>query len=273
MKFNFSPEIIHLYGPFGVHSYGFFIALGIITVVTAIRYNKRFTQLGLEPVFMNIVAVGIIAGCIGGRFLEVISEPFLYPHWYDWFTLWQGGFSILGSILGVIIIMPFYLRSINVPILPLFDLVSIYIPLLQSIGRLGCFTAGCCYGSITNNIFAVIYTNPHTLAPYGIPLHPTQLYSSTLLFGIFLLMYFVVQPLCKKNGQIFGIYLIFASLERFWVDFWRSDRILIGNFFLSLHQIIACIIIIVSLLVLTIPCIKNKCVRLYRYIQKLNFDK
>src|SRR5579863_1987006 len=199
MKLNFSPELLHIYGPFGIQYYGLFIALGIIITVIAIRYNKRFKQLHLENKYLDIMMVAIIAGCIGGRVLEVISEPFLYPHWYDWFALWQGGLSLLGSIIGMIVIVPLYLHKIHVPIIPLFDLVAIYAPLCQSIARLGCFTAGCCYGVTTQSIFAVIYTNPHTLATCNVPLHPTQLYSSAILFTVFLFMYFIAQHKFTHN--------------------------------------------------------------------------
>lgn len=254
MKLNFSPELIHIHGPFGIQYYGLFIALGIIITVLAIRRNKRFKQLHLENKYLDIIVVTIIAGCVGGRLLEVISEPSLYPHWYDWFALWQGGFSILGSIIGIIITVPFYLKKINVPIIPLFDLVSIYAPLCQSIARLGCFTAGCCYGVATNSICAVIYTNPNTLAACNVPLHPTQLYSSAILFCIFLFMYFVAQRICIKDGQLFTMYLTLAALERFCVDFWRADRIMIGNV-LSFHQIVALCIIIALII---FQCIRNK---------------
>jgi phosphatidylglycerol---prolipoprotein diacylglyceryl transferase len=254
VKLNFSPELIHIHGPFGIQYYGLFIALGIIITVLAIRRNKRFKQLHLENKYLDIIVVTIIAGCVGGRLLEVISEPSLYPHWYDWFALWQGGFSILGSIIGIIITVPFYLKKINVPIIPLFDLVSIYAPLCQSIARLGCFTAGCCYGVATNSICAVIYTNPNTLAACNVPLHPTQLYSSAILFCIFLFMYFVAQRICIKDGQLFTMYLTLAALERFCVDFWRADRIMIGNV-LSFHQIVALCIIIALII---FQCIRNK---------------
>lgn len=247
MTINFPPEIMHLYGPFGIQSYGMFIALGIIIGIIAGRYNKRFTQLHLENSYLDIIMVSIIAGCIGGRLLEIISEPLLYSHWYDWFALWEGGFSILGTIISIIIVVPFYLKKINVPIMPLFDLVSIYAPLCQSIARLGCFAAGCCYGVATNNICSVTYTNPHTLAAYGIAIHPTQLYSSAILFGIFLFMYFIAQHHSKKNGEIFAIYLTLAASERFFVDFWRADRIMITHY-LSFHQLVALGIILVMVI-------------------------
>ena len=80
-----------------------------------------------------------------------------------------------------------------------------------------------------------------------IALHTTQLYSSLLLFIIFLSMYFVFQKIVKKPGQLICIYLILASMERFAVDFWRGDRIFFNQNSLSLmltrtfsiHQLIA----------------------------------
>lgn len=258
MKFNFSPELLHIYGPFGIQSYGLFIALGIIISVIAIRYDKRFKQLHLEAIYLDIIMISIIAGCIGGRLLEVISEPDLYPHWYDWFALWEGGFSILGCIIGIITIVPFYLKKIHVPIIPLFDLVAIYAPLCQSIARLGCFTAGCCYGIPSHTIFAIVYNNPNTLATCGIPIHPTQLYSSAILFSIFIFMYFIAQHRYTKNGQLFTMYLSLAALERFFVDFWRADRIMIGNI-LSFHQLVAlCIIAALVIFQYTLTKINNK---------------
>ncbi|HLJ30844.1 MAG TPA: prolipoprotein diacylglyceryl transferase [Candidatus Babeliales bacterium] len=238
MKLPFSPELFHIHGPFSIQSYGLFIVLGIIISMYAARHNKRFKQLHLENKYIDIVVVAIFAGCLGGRVLEIISEPELYPHWYDWFALWHGGFSVLGSMLGIIIIVPFYLKKINVPILPLFDLAAIYVPLCQSIARWGCVAAGCCYGVATTASCAVTYTNPQTFAPYGIAIHPTQLYSSLLLFIIFLCMYFFAQHRFKKNGELFSIYLVLAASERFLIDFWRAERIMITPC-LSFHQIIA----------------------------------
>jgi phosphatidylglycerol:prolipoprotein diacylglycerol transferase len=256
MKLNFSPELIHIYGQFGIQVYGFCIMLAVIITVWAIHRNKRFTQLNLEPVYVNIIMVSIAAGCFGGRILEIISEPDAYPHWYDWFTLWQGGFSALGAILGVICITPFYLKKINVPILPTCDLVAIYAPLLQAIARLGCFTAGCCYGTPTHSVLHVIYTNPNSFAPYGIAIHPTQLYSASILLIIFIFMYFIGQKYLKKTGQLFAAYLILAAVERFIVDFWRAQRVMV-NECLSFHQIVALIIICIVLTLIAALTIRD----------------
>jgi phosphatidylglycerol---prolipoprotein diacylglyceryl transferase len=244
MKLNFSPHLFHIYGALNIQVYGFFIVLAIFITVWAIRHNKRFKDLHLEPVYLDITLITIIAACFGGRLIEIISEPELYQNWSDWYSIWQGGFSALGAILGVICITPLYLKRLRIPVLPTCDLVAIYAPLLQSIARLGCFAAGCCYGTCTDSPLGVIYTHSHTLALQGIPIHPTQLYSSLLLFIIFLGMYLIGQKIFKKPGQLLFLYLILVSGERFMVDFWRADRIMI-NSALSFHQIIALSIILI----------------------------
>ena len=261
MKIPFSYQLLHIYGPFAIHSYGLFIALGILVGVSLMRRNKRFIALHLESHYVNGILVGIAAGVIGGRALAILSEPYLYPQWTDWFSLWDGGFSILGTIVAISTLVPLYLKKINVPIIPVCDLVSLYAPLMQSIARLGCFTAGCCHGIATQSICAVIYTNKNTIATYGIAVHPTQLYSSLLLFTSFLFMFFVAQRYLKKPGQLFATYLMLASTERFIVDFWRSDRIM-STRYLSFHQCIAvaifCIAALANIALLLYSKHKNK---------------
>ncbi len=86
------------------------------------------------------------------------------------------------------------------------DIVAIYAPLLQSIARIGCLFAGCCHGIATTVPWAISYNDPTSFAPLGIPLHPTQIYSSLLLFGIFLILRFVAtKP--QPAGKILTLYL------------------------------------------------------------------
>lgn len=239
MNVSWSYKLFTLYGPLAIHSYGFFIALGIIISSSLIKRDKRFIALNINDKINDIVVISIIAGVFGGRAIEIVSESQSYQHWTDWFALWNGGFSALGSILGVTTLVPLYLRYINISIAPLFDVAALYAPLFQSIARIGCLVAGCCHGIETSNIFSITYTNPMTIAQLGIAVHPTQLYSSILLFFIFLFMIGPAQYLLKKPGQLFFIYIMLASLERFTIDFWRADRILFYDSWISYYQLIA----------------------------------
>lgn len=217
-------ELLHIYGPFSIQSYGVAIATGLaIFLILAVRHPWRKKLLSQEAFFESIM-FGIITGVIGGRLLYVAQNWPEFTHVTDILRIWDGGFSILGTILAILLCMPLYLKKKHIPILPYFDLAALYAPLLQAISRLGCLCAGCCHGIRCTHAWCVTYSDPNSLAPLGIAIHPTQLYSSLALFCIFLFLYFYLQKQVRKAGQILGWYLILAGAERFLVDFWRADR-------------------------------------------------
>jgi phosphatidylglycerol:prolipoprotein diacylglycerol transferase len=246
MHIHCSYQLLSLYETISLNYYGIFIALGIVISFYFLTQNPLFKAVTDHPHFTTLINAAICAGVIGGRLVTVITEYTPQQTVADWFNLSQGGFSALGSIAGVIVAAPFFLHYYSMPILPMFDAVALYAPLFQSIARIGCFIVGCCHGIPTNSIFSVTYTHPDTLAVCSHAVHPTQLYSSTLLFMIFLLLKSSARPLHKIPGALFTLYLACASLERFFVDFWRADRIIIYALGLSVHQCIALFLLSLS---------------------------
>lgn len=238
----FNGELIHIYGPFSIQLYGICIVIGIVVAMSlALRHPWR-PKIISKNHFIDIIIAGTFAGIVGGRILYVINEWHHMNNILDVIALWDGGFSLLGTVIAIPLFLPFYLKKIGVPILPFLDLVSLFAPLLQSISRIGCFLAGCCYGLPTVLPWAIMYTNKQSEAPLAIPLHPTQLYSSISLLLIFFLLYFFVQYWVKKPGQLTMIYLMLISLERFGIDFFRADREFFGAdsaHIISIHQYIA----------------------------------
>lgn len=232
-------ELLHIYGPFSIHSYGLFIIIGLIAFVEFIKRDKRFIRLGIEKKLNSIIMVGAAIGLLGGRLLYIITEQ---NQWClaDICAFWNGGYSVLGGVVALALFEPLYLRYCKIPILPFADIIGIYAPLLLAISRLGCYVAGCCYGIPTTSWLGVYYSDTSCLAPLGIRLHPTQLYSAALLFAIFLLFYGLLRNIFQRPGQLFFCYLAFQGSERFIVDFWRADRLLFSGMpWVSLHQLIA----------------------------------
>ena len=199
--------------------------------------DQRFKQLALENRFSGILIVGILAALLGGRTLFFMTFPESYTQPQDFFAFYEGGFSILGAVVGVLITLPAYLRYLAIPVVPFLDLIALYTPLLQSISRIGCFMAGCCYGLPTSKPWGIIYTDTQSVAPLYVCMHPTQLYSAMGLLIIFALMYFVIQHAFKKTGQLICWYLLLIGAERFLVEFWRADRA--TNALFSLNQLVA----------------------------------
>lgn len=233
-------ELIHIYGPFSIHSFGLFIivGLGIFTWLT-LKHPMRKKIISSER-FIEVIGIGTLISIITARVLYIAMDWHAFSTWTEMIALWEGGFSLLGAAIGIVLLLPFYLKKIKVPILPFFDLLALHAPLLQAIARLGCFAAGCCYGSISSLPWAIQYHDPASSAPLCIPLHPAQIYSSLILLIIFLCMYCFLQRMLVIPGRITCIYLMFMSGERFIIDFFRGDREYLSILpFFSVHQYLA----------------------------------
>ena len=131
------------------------------------------------------------------------------------------GFVVYGAIAGGALAMYLYCRHKKWNIIEMLDMTVPGLAIAQGFGRIGCFLAGCCYGAPTDLPLGVVFP-ANSLAPSGIHLHPTQIYSSIFDFilGIFLLYYSKKQ---RKDGKILGMYLIIYSVGRFLVEFLRND--------------------------------------------------
>lgn len=216
--------LLHIYGPLVIQPFGLMIVIGLIVFDWLFLRHPKRAAIVSQDQFTTALIIGITTGLAGGRILYLITTDNQIDSFYDGIALWDGGLSILGCVIAILCTIPLYLYHAHIPILPFLDLVALHAPLLQSISRLGCFFAGCCYGKATTAWWSVTYTNATTLAPFCTPLHPTQLYSSALLLFIFLLLYLVVQRYTYKDGQLLAAYLFLISIERFTVDFLRADQ-------------------------------------------------
>ncbi len=249
------PKLLHIYGPLYINSYGVAIAIGLLLLVYLASKDTILKKLLSSDELYTLIMLGICSGVVGGRLLYLATNWHDLSYWYEIFAVWQGGLSITGVILGVLITTCCYLWTHVIPLLAVTDRFAVYAPLAQTFGRIGCFIAGCCYGTVCNKAWAVTYTHQNVFAPLYLPLHPAQLYSALILFGIFIFLYCYAQKRKLKTGQLTFLYLMFAGAERFVVDFWRGDRtfFVTDTWGLSVHQllsggivVIACIALIVN---------------------------
>lgn len=223
------PKILTIYGPLAIQSYGFMIVVGLLIFLQLTYNHPRRKKLLSAEQYLNTVFVSLLAGVIGGRTLGVIAnwQSFkLNP--VEIFYPWIGGFVVLGAIIGIVIVLPLYLKSIKTPILPFLDFAATYAPLLQAIARFGCLFAGCCYGAIAQAPawWTVTFTNPDAHIPadlLGIPLLPTQLFAAAASAFIFIVM-ILMRRMFTRQGQAAFFYLTSENIARFAVDFLRGDR-------------------------------------------------
>ena len=177
--------------------------------------------------FFNVASIGLLSGIVGGRILFLLLERNSFKsNPIEIFYPWIGGFSMLGSIVAILIAVPIYLKKHKIPILPLLDISTLYLPFLHSIARIGCFLAGCCHGiPATPNAWYAI-TFKHLSGPLGsTPLHPTQLYTSLSSLLIFVILLFISRITNPGKGIITLSFIALETFSRCIIEFWRGDGI------------------------------------------------
>ena len=251
------PDLFSI-GPLTLHTYGLFVALGFIAgLLVATRLGK--TAGFMSNAVMDMGFIIILTGLIGSRIVYIIIDlPKYISNPLDIFKIWEGGLVFSGGLVAVIIAIIFYARYYKVNIWTIGDLWAPAAAIGQAIGRIGCFFAGCCYGKLTDAPWGVIFTNPKSIAPLNIPLHPTQLYSSLSSLIIFIIL-FILHSKKKFEGQVFLWFLILHSTARLFLERFRGDpRGMILTNDLTMTQFIAIIILISAVTALFIFKPKEK---------------
>ncbi len=209
--------------------YGSWIAFGIFLVITLLRRDRLFVQKMTYDQTIDLAFYVLVAGIVGGRLLFVID----CWHDFSWRFLWDltiPGFSVLGSVIAAAGTLFWYLKKHEFNVYEIADRIALYAPLLHMSGRIGCFCVGCCYGTACSYPWAVVYEKASSLAPLGVAIHPTQLYSAFFFLLLFLMLY-CIDKVCRENvipGLLVSVYLISLGIERFVIDFLRDDRILVS---------------------------------------------
>ena len=250
------PDLFSI-GPFTLHTYGLFVAIGFFLGLTVTVKIAKTEGLNSQQV-LDMGFIVILSAIAGSRVMYIIMNiTYYYQHPLDILKIWQGGLVFSGGIIGVIFALVWYVRRHNLSLLKICDLWAPAAALGQGIGRIGCFMAGCCYGRYTDVGWAVIFTQPHALAPQGVSLHPTQLYSSISGLVIFLII-FLLYSRRQFNGQVFLWFLILHSTARLGVEHFRGDdRGIFLNSDMSATQCLATLILVASVVALIVLKSRN----------------
>ena len=215
---NFDPVAFQIMS-FEIRWYSLAYILGI--VIGWLLCKKIFIQKSdINEKFDDYITYLVIGIIIGGRLGYIIFYNFNYyiNNIFDIFKVWEGGMSFHGGLIGIIVASILFAKKNNQDSFLYMDLVSLVAPIGIFFGRLANFINSELYGTPTDVPWAVTFIQVDNLSR-----HPSQLYEA-ILEGIILfiiLIYFKNKDYLKKPGLISGLFLIFYSIFRFFIEFFR----------------------------------------------------
>jgi phosphatidylglycerol:prolipoprotein diacylglycerol transferase len=214
-------------GPLTIHTYGFMMAVGVALGLWFIYVQAKKAGLDANRI-MDAAFYTIIVSLIGAKlmlFVSNISYYVAYPR--ELFALARSGGVFQGGLTFGVIYALWYFRRKKIPTWPTADLIAPALALGHGFGRIGCFSAGCCYGSECALPWATVFNNAYASELTGVrlhtPLHPVQLYEAVLNFINFGVL-FVILKKKKFDGQVFAFYIVNYSVIRFFTEYFRGDH-------------------------------------------------
>lgn len=242
---------INIFG-YNIATYGLIIFIGIfIGAIISIFYFTKFFNIKKEDVFYCILYAVIGVG-IGAKLLYIITNiPFLIENYqtldlYNTFLqMLKGGFVFYGGLIGGILGVFIYSKQFKISFKELLLILLPVVPLIHSIGRIGCLCAGCCYGMEYHGFGAITF-HDSLLAPNDVPLFPMQVVEAICNFIIFIVLLVTYKKFLGTYKTV-GLYLVLYSIVRFTLEFFRGDLIRGIYFSLSTSQWISIVLFIIGI--------------------------
>jgi phosphatidylglycerol---prolipoprotein diacylglyceryl transferase len=235
-----------------LHTYGVMLALAFVAAIWLAQ--KEAARQGQDPQQVGDVSFWILVSSLVGARLY-----FILVNWGDYFgsnalvttrfgriprffALWEGGMVFYGGFIAAALAAAVYLRVKKIPFLPWADTLIPSVAFGQFMGRIGCFSAGCCWGrscdpalpwaarfppeslafqSMAARANAALYIDPghqHT-----IPIHPVQLYEAMGELLLFAFLALWLRPRKRFNGQVMAAWLMLYAVLRTVTETFRGD--------------------------------------------------
>ena len=265
------PVILEI-GPIKIYSFGLMLVTAFYTCYGLLYLEMKRLKYDTE-IASDIIFWSAIGGVLGAKIyylIENLDRTIQDPMG----MIFSGsGLVFLGGLIGSIICVSIVLKNRNLPWYLFADIIAPLIMIGYAIGRLGCFLVGDDYGLPSSLPWAVSFPEglpPTTISSFAayypwidtsginsevFKVHPTQLYESAV--GI--LLFFFLWSRRKKNqraGTMFFSYLLLAGIERFSIEFLRTNEKYLFDTF-SGAQMISFLMILVGSYFLLFPILNT----------------
>lgn len=225
-------------GHFSIYLLSVTSAIGMIIGLLLIQKEGERKLLDKDKL-MDLGIFTVLFGIIGARLGYILFFNFDYylNNPSEIFRFSQGGLSIQGAILAGSAAAFIIMRRKNLPVWKTADAIVPGVILGQAIGRVGC------------DVFGVPMSRnwPWGVMVNGELLHPAQLYEVALNYILFLLIW-RKRKTAKFDGELFFIYIIGFAINRFIVEFFRTNPQGLGP--LSIAHVLSLVIIALGIMVL-----------------------
>ena len=245
------PRLFEIHIPFldwtlPVNAYGTMMVIGfLIGVYLACRRAKR---MGIDPNLMTDVGmIAIISGILGARVFFVIQfyNELFRDNPLEMIRIDRGGLVFYGGFFTAVVCVSAYVWRKKLSMADILDISTPSLAVGLAFTRIGCFLNGCCWGKMcspglpwgvsfppASEVYKLQLNLPvHPLNPTAAgsyPVHPTQLYESLAVFGMFFILSWLFQ-FRKRKGDILAAFAVLYAIERFLVEFLRADNGLMSD--------------------------------------------
>jgi phosphatidylglycerol:prolipoprotein diacylglycerol transferase len=228
------PYLIDV-GLFQISWYSIFILFGLFVGGTLLIWEAKKFNLN-EEFLSNLIFWATIIAIIGARsYYVAFNWDYYQANPIDIFKVWEGGLAIHGAILFGFLFILFYTMRYKVKLIRILDIVVPSLIIGQAIGRWGNFFNQEAFGSeVTKGFLEGIHIPNFIIEGMnmgGVYYHPTFFYES-----LWCLLGFIVLILVRngykylKNGQLTGLYFMWYSFGRFFIEALRTDSLMFGEY-------------------------------------------
>ncbi len=259
-------------GGFSITWYSIIILAGVIIAWIFITgESKRF---GIKSDFVvNLLFWTILMGILGARIYYVVFKWSYYSkHISEIFKVWEGGLAIHGGILFGLITLILYCRKYKISALRMLDIAAPYVLFAQALGRWGNFFNKEAYGTMTTleNLRNLKFIPDFVI--FGMNINgnyytPTFYYESLWCLLGFIILVIFRRFKYIRVGQTVGLYFIWYSIGRFYIESLRLDSLMLGNF--KVAQLVSAALFVIGLIIILVQSRKPKLEDMYNNKEKV----
>ena len=227
-----ADPVIFSIGPKEIRWYTLMFLIGFAVGYKIVE--RMFRREGVDKKWLDPLLYYTLAGTlIGARLGHCLfyNPSYYFSHPVEILKVWEGGLASHGGVLGIIIAIYFFSRNVSHrSMLWTFDKLVVPTGLVAALIRIGNLMNHEIYGHPTDLPWGFrfvdnLYAWRHGAAPiFTPPSHPTQLYEAAcylLTFALCMWLYFK-RDAWKRQGLIFGIFMICIFTARFFVEFLKN---------------------------------------------------